>query len=245
MKIALMVAARTDARKQARELRRKGWTYDQIAEEVGCAKSSVSLWARDLPRPARDVAAHMDHMRSVRLRSLAEAEKEHRDALATARTTAQALSDEQLRTAGVALYWAEGMKDKGHPGRRAIQFTNSDPDVILVFLRWLELNDVARDRWRLHVAIHETADAARAKAFWAELTGVPAEDFNRTTVKRHNPLTNRRNTGDNYRGCLVVYVTKSNDLYRRMERAWYGIVGGAQRRVVEMPDSPPMQSPVV
>ncbi|NEA41662.1 hypothetical protein [Streptomyces sp. SID11385] len=240
MKIVPMVAARTDARDRARELRLKGWTYDQIVEEVGCAKSSVSLWVRDLPRPARDMNAHMDHMRSVRLRSLAEAEKEHRDAITKARAAAEALSDEQLQTAGVALYWAEGMKDKGRASRRAIQFTNSDPNVILVFLRWLELHEVARDRWHLHLAIHETADAEGAKTFWAELTGVPAEEFTRTTIKRHNPLTNRQNTGDNYRGCLVVYVTKSNDLYRRMERAWYGIVGGAQRRVVEMSDSPPM-----
>ncbi|NED93553.1 hypothetical protein G3I76_77650, partial [Streptomyces sp. SID11233] len=95
--------------------------------------------------------------------------------------------------------WAEGMKDKGRASRRAIQFTNSDPNVILVFLRWLELHEVARDRWHLHLAIHETADAEGAKTFWAELTGVPAEEFTRTTIKRHNPLTNRQNTGDNYR----------------------------------------------
>ncbi|MHC3430395.1 hypothetical protein ACLQ15_31800, partial [Streptomyces sp. DT18] len=72
----------------------------------------------------------------MRLRSLAAAEKEHRAALATARTTAQALSDEQLRTAGVALSWAEGLTDKGPPGRRAGQFTASDPAVLLVCLRW-------------------------------------------------------------------------------------------------------------
>ncbi|WP_433341527.1 hypothetical protein [Streptomyces sp. CA-253872] len=245
MKIALMVAARTDARDRARELRLKGWTYDRIAKEVGCAKSSVSLWVRDLPKPARDVAAHMDHMRSVRLRSLAEDEKAHREAVQQAREHAEALSDEQLRAIGVALYWAEGSKSKEHDPRRCVQFVNSDPNVILVFLRWLELNDVTRDRWRLHVAIHETADAEHAKAFWAALTGVPAGDFNRTTIKRHNPRTNRKNTAENYRGCLVIYVLKGADLYRRTEQAWYGIVGGAQRRTVEMPDSPPMQSPVV
>ncbi|MET8556775.1 hypothetical protein ABZV64_17700 [Streptomyces sp. NPDC004959] len=238
MKIVHMVAARTDARKKARELRLKGWTYDRIVEEVGCSKSSVSLWVRDLPKPERDIAAHMDHMRSVRLRSLADEEEAHQEAVRHAREYAETLSDERLQAVGVALYWAEGSKSKDHATRRCIQFVNSDPDVILVFLRWLELNDVSRDRWRLHVAIHETADAERAKAFWADLTGIPAEDFTRPHIKRHNPLTNRKNTGNNYRGCLVVYVAKSADLYRRMERAWYGIVGGAQRRAVEMSDSP-------
>ncbi|MCW2607199.1 MAG: hypothetical protein JWO60_1892 [Frankiales bacterium] len=43
--------ARDDARDLARQLRRAGWTYDQIARELGVAKSSCSLWLRDLPRP--------------------------------------------------------------------------------------------------------------------------------------------------------------------------------------------------
>lgn len=40
-------------RARARELRLQGWTYDQIEVELGCSKSSVSLWVRDLPRPER------------------------------------------------------------------------------------------------------------------------------------------------------------------------------------------------
>ncbi|MFD7879961.1 hypothetical protein ACFV5G_38800 [Streptomyces sp. NPDC059766] len=51
--------------------------------------------------------------------------------------------------------------------------------------------------------------------------------FQRATLKRHNPRTNRKNTGEAYHGCLIVYVTKSAELYRRMEGAWYGIVLGA------------------
>ncbi|GAA1418291.1 hypothetical protein GCM10009601_13600 [Streptomyces thermospinosisporus] len=45
--------AKDDLREKARELRLKGWTYDQIQLELGCSKSSISLWVRDLPRPER------------------------------------------------------------------------------------------------------------------------------------------------------------------------------------------------
>lgn len=44
--------AKDDLRAKARELRLQGMTYDQIQVELGCSKSSISLWARDLPRPA-------------------------------------------------------------------------------------------------------------------------------------------------------------------------------------------------
>jgi hypothetical protein len=43
--------AKDDLREKARELRLQGWTYDQIEAELGCSRSSVSLWVRDLPKP--------------------------------------------------------------------------------------------------------------------------------------------------------------------------------------------------
>ncbi|MET7540767.1 hypothetical protein [Streptomyces sp. NPDC005507] len=43
--------AKDDLRAQARELRRPGRTYNEIQAELGCSKSSVSLWVRDMPKP--------------------------------------------------------------------------------------------------------------------------------------------------------------------------------------------------
>lgn len=43
--------AKDDLREKARELRRQGMTYDRIQVELGCSKSSISLWVRDLPKP--------------------------------------------------------------------------------------------------------------------------------------------------------------------------------------------------
>jgi hypothetical protein len=77
-------------------------------------------------------------------------------------------------------------------------------------------------------AFIESADTSEAERFWAALAGVDPSTFQPATPKRHNPKTVRKNVGEAYRGCLVIYVTKSADLYRRMEGAWYGIVLGAQ-----------------
>jgi hypothetical protein len=44
--------AKDPLRDKARELREHGLNYNQIAAELGVSKSSVSLWVRDLPRPA-------------------------------------------------------------------------------------------------------------------------------------------------------------------------------------------------
>lgn len=90
---------------------------------------------------------------------------------------------------------------------------------------------VERERLRFRLNIHESADVVAAEAFWAEPVGVDASRFQRTVLRKHNPRTNRKNTVASYRGCLAAYVTKSADLYRRMEGAWYGIVLGADSAI--------------
>ncbi|MFF6872128.1 helix-turn-helix domain-containing protein [Streptomyces sp. NPDC007910] len=221
--------AKDDLRARARELRLEGWTYDRIQAELGCSKSSISLWVRDLPKPEPRYTEEERRARMnaglARLRATQDEERQETKRLA--HESVGALSDRELFIAGVTLYWAEGTKDKTYRRREVLQFINSDPNVITLYLRWLDLLGVTPDRLRFRVGIHESADVAEAERFWAELAGVDASTFQRATLKRHNPKTVRKNTAEAYRGCLVVYVTGGSELYRRMEGAWYGIVEAA------------------
>lgn len=99
--------------------------------------------------------------------------------------------------------------------------------MIKVFLKWHDLLRVDRERLRFTVMIHENADVEGAERYWAALVGADTSAFGKTTLKKHNPRTVRKNTADTYRGCLVIKVLKSADLYRRIEGTWYGIVLGA------------------
>jgi transcriptional regulator with XRE-family HTH domain len=213
-------------RERARALRRAGRTYDEIVAELGVSKSSVSLWVRDLPKPGR--AEHA--------RAMAEARwGPHRRKRAIVRqqtklTAANAigrLTDRELFLVGVGLYWAEGTKSKPHRLDERVTFVNSDPEMITLYLAWLALLGVEPERLRFRVMIHESADVAGAERHWADLVGVDVTVLERTTLKKHNPVTVRKNTGEAYRGCLVVRVLGSADLYRRIEGWWYGIVVGA------------------
>ncbi|MGG2462543.1 hypothetical protein ACO0M4_22450 [Streptomyces sp. RGM 3693] len=223
--------AKDDVRAQARELRKQGMTYDQIQLELGCSKSSISLWVRDLPKPERRPASEQariagrkrwDHELAVR-----DEERQRTKGAATAEVGA--MSDRELLFAGAALYWAEGTKDKPYARREYVVFVNSDPGVIQVFLSWLRLLGVEPERLHYRVMIHVTADVAAAERYWAGLVGVDVSALQKTTIKKHNPKTVRKNTGEGYYGCLVIRVLQSADLYRRIEGWWYGIVLGAKR----------------
>ncbi|MEY7980393.1 hypothetical protein AB8O53_29240 [Streptomyces pilosus] len=222
--------AKDDLREKARELRLQGWTYDRIQVELGCSKGSISLWVRDLPKPERKRSR--EEASAIAKRgwepTLRRREEERQRTRAAAASEIGALADRELFTIGVALYWAEGSKSKSYSRRERITFVNSDPDVITVFLAWLALLDVDPATLRFAVQIHESADVGAAERYWARHVGIDTADLMKTTLKRHNPRTNRKNTGDAYHGCLRVDVRNGAELYRRIEGWWYGIVGAVR-----------------
>ncbi|GGY23032.1 hypothetical protein [Streptomyces djakartensis] len=223
--------AKDDLRERARELRLQGWTYDQIQVELGCSKSSISLWVRDLPKPERkrtpeeaSAIARRGWEVTMRMR-----DEERQRAKEAAKQAVGILSPRELFLLGVGLYWAEGGKDKPYDRRENVCFVNSDPGMIEVFLAWLNLLGVERDLLRFTVMIHESADVSGAERYWADLVDAPETAFYKTTLKKHNPKTRRKNIGDDYRGCLAIRVLKGADLYRRIEGSWYGIVESARK----------------
>jgi len=137
------------------------------------------------------------------------------------------LTDREFLIAGAIAYWCEGSKNK--PYRRPdnkVTFVNSDPSLVLFFLRFLGVAGIERERIRCQVAIHESADVAAAQRFWQQVTGLPSEQFRRPVLKRHNPKTTRKNTGDAYHGCLAISVGRPTEFYRQIE-GWACAVMGS------------------
>ena len=225
--------AKDELRAKAREMRIEGRTYDEIEEALGVARSSVSLWVRDLPRPPRrkpsgDRQAYMERVCWGPRRELRD--QERRDAKSLAADEIGQLTERELFIIGVALYWSEGAKDKEYSLRECVTLVNSDPGLINVYLAWLDLLAVDRAQLRFRVQIHESADVEAAEGFWAQLVGVSVDSLQRSTLKKHNPRTVRRNIGADYKGCLVIKVLGGADLYRRIEGWWSGLVVEVERR---------------
>ncbi|MCW2778248.1 MAG: Resolvase helix-turn-helix domain protein [Frankiales bacterium] len=283
--------ARDDARTRAEELRGQGWTYDEIARELGVAKSSCSLWLRHLPRPEpvpsepdlvvdrpegaaeRRALARRLREQGASLRVVGKAlgvstttasawcrdivppvvsprggSAEHVRAMAESRWAPLRAARDQRRAlvheqAGVELgsvtprdllialavsYWCEGAKSKPWRPVERVVWMNSDPGLVTLFLRGLEEAGVDRQRISFRLSIHEAADEAAARAWWARHVGVDPEAFARTTVKRHNPVTTRHRTDGTYRGCLTVSVRQSRELYQYLDGLVRALVGACE-----------------
>ncbi|NGM12303.1 helix-turn-helix domain-containing protein [Verrucosispora sioxanthis] len=216
--------AKDDLRTEAVALRSTGHAVPEIARRLGVSRSTAYLWVRHIPLK-RDPEEERERRRA-HSKTMADARwADHRRARDEARAEAHAvaakmvgqLDERDLLIVGAAVYWCEGTKSK--PWRRDdhVQFVNSDPGLLALFLRFLEVCGVDPAVPTYRVSIHETADPDAAAEWWAVKLGVPRERFRRATLKKHKPATVRRNTGDEYRGCLVINVPRSRELYWRIE----------------------------
>jgi transcriptional regulator with XRE-family HTH domain len=220
--------AKDDERAEARKLRAEGLAYAEIAAKLGVSKSSISLWIRDMPRPDGLSPEERRKRSAEGLRRFWERERAHRDEFraATAREIGE-LTDHEVLIAGSVAYWCEGTKSK--PWRNdadRVVFMNSDPRLVRLFLRFLDVAGIPQADLILRVHIHESADAAAAQRFWEEATGVKTDLFKAPSLKRHNPKTVRKNTGEGYHGCLRLEVRRSGEFYRRIE-GWVSAVTSA------------------
>jgi predicted transcriptional regulator len=207
---------------RARELRDRGMSYDQIAAELAVAKSTVSAWVHDMPRPERLSYEECARRQTAAVDAYWGAERARRERArevvrAGAQETIGPLTNREVLIAGAVSYWCEGTKSKPYRRSNGVNFINSDPRLIKFYLAFLRTAGVTRDQLAFTVSIHESANLADATKFWLEVTDAEPGQFRAPNLKRHNPRTVRLSTGDDYHGCLRVDVLRSGPLYKQIE----------------------------
>lgn len=157
-----------ELKEKARLMRAEGRTLQDIADTLHVAKSSVSLWVRDVPfepgarRPSPNRRPHPQHL--AKLAEIAECNRAGIERVGV-------LSEAAFLAAGVALYAGEGAKG-------SLVFANMNPDMIRLFCAWLRrFFDIDESRLRVRVYLHEGLDLDAAESFWSEVTAVPRSQF--------------------------------------------------------------------
>ena len=229
--------AKDDLRALAVELRLQGTSVPKIAVALGVARSTAFRWTQHIPLDFNEEAAerrkaHSKAMTDARWADYRVQRDEERDRVTTgAMRTVGGLSKREVLLLGAAIYWCEGEKSKPwRPNSNRVQFVNSDPVLVRLFIKFVQQLGYPREAQSYRIAIHESGDVERARAWWSDQLGVPASLLLRTTLKRHNPATVRHNSGDHYHGCVVVQVLKARQLYWRIEGIMRGMAKAVDRR---------------
>jgi len=207
-------------RERAITLRKKGYTYKEIQIEVPVAKSSLSLWLKDLPLTKTEKAALKDRKDNqisrgrtkvagiLRQRRL-NREKLH---LEEARQLFNKYQSDPLFFTGIALYWAEGGKRTNQ-----WQFINSDLDMQRVMLLWLlKYPEIKKSEIYFRLYVHKAYISENCEEWWQKQLRVTNNKFLKTVVKPSGLGIKKR---PQYKGCLRIEVRNSKSLLNMM-RFW-------------------------
>ena len=163
----------------------------ELAALLGVSRSSISLWVRDIELTAEQYEALRGRMGAridgSRANALIARER-RRQAQAGGR--ARAKRSELLHAIGCMLFWAEGSR-----GRNAVEFVNSDPEMIRLFVNFLRSCYAVPDT-KIAVTCNLFADhEARQRDiedFWLRLVRLPRSRLRKSSVNRYSKYSQKK-----------------------------------------------------
>ena len=226
--------AKIKEKHKALELRRKGRSINEIAEKLDISKSTVSGWCRNVQLDPKQIERLAKRQESGsykgRMKFLERIRKERIKEVALLRKQGineiGKLSKKDLFIAGVAMYWSEGYT---YSGGEQVGFTNSDPKMILLMLKWFkEICKVSDDNISLQVKINKIhrGRIKEVENYWSNLTKIPAGQFNKTVLIKSRTKKIYPNPNAHY-GTLRVTVRKGTKLRRKINGWIEGLARGA------------------
>jgi predicted transcriptional regulator len=162
-------------KEKARQMRKEGSSIGDIAKELTVSKSSVSVWVRDIVLTEEQENALKAQKKQWGGRN--EGSKKTRHLAMEKRIAYQQIGREQARKGsslhlmGCMLYWAEGAKS-----RNTVNFVNSDPAMILLFIRFLRQElQVKNEDIAIHIVCHATEEVQKTHIgqYWCNLINLP------------------------------------------------------------------------
>ena len=182
-------------RRKARILRSKGFSLKQITRELRIAKSSASIWVRDVKLSNAQIkrlkARHtaLDVIERRRKTRLTHEDARREKIIEQAAKRVPDLVKNNLWLLGVALYWGEGRKTQ------YVGFTNSDPKMIRIIMRFFrEACRVPEQKFRGHIHIHPHLDHYAAEKYWSRVSGISLHKFYKTYRIPNKSSKNKRDT---------------------------------------------------
>ena len=200
---------------KVRELRSKGYSLNQIHKITNVPISTICMWTGDI-RLSEDQRNRLQrHTQKalqagrIRVQLLRKEQKNdlqislHQQGVKQVGT----LTNHELLLVGVALYWAEGFKNK-HEHR--LGFCNSDPKMIIFYIKWLEKSfGVKKDRIIARLTLNESYrdKTAEIESYWLKIIGLSKNQFTKTFYQQAK--WKKQFNDDNYHGVLRIHAKDS------------------------------------
>ncbi|MDP2704912.1 MAG: hypothetical protein U1D31_02080 [Patescibacteria group bacterium] len=201
----------------AHTLRREGKSILYISQQLNIAKSTVSVWCKDITLTSFQksqlhknsiIAGHKGRMIGAMQNHLKKLQTIETYRIEAEKNVGRLSAREQLLL-GTALYWAEG-------GRKSsgFSFVNSDPNMIAFISKWLQGSfQIQKEDFIPRIYINELHKprAEKILKFWSALLQLPRNQFRRISFIKTKQKKMYENY-DNYYGMLALKIRRSTNL---------------------------------
>lgn len=197
--------AKNDLKQKAIELRKSGASYSEIKKKVNVSKSSLSLWLKNMPLSKERISQLRDKnpQRIERYRNtmLEKRNKKMKIVLNEVSLKIKKISKRDLLIGGIFLYMGEGSKTT--KGTTAL--TNTNPKILKLFIDWLYLHEVPKDKIKIQLHLYEDMDIEKQILFWVKTLGISKKQFRKPHIKstNSNSLSYKNQQGQGT--CTVLY----------------------------------------
>ncbi|MEO8637897.1 MAG: hypothetical protein ABI430_03290 [Candidatus Taylorbacteria bacterium] len=203
-------------RSDAIRLRKLGHSYRDIQAKVPVGKSTLSLWLSGLHLTDMERALLKKRVIEQKGSGIVSASRANRMRKSVREKKVHEIARQEFKEnirdkfffVGIALYWAEGGKRSG-----CFQFVNSDPDMALLMIKWVERYlRIPKNGLKYKLFIHKPYEHDKVDKLWSQIIQVPAHVFLKTIYgsgkkeTRKNPI---------YNGSLMI-KTGGVDVLRKL-----------------------------
>lgn len=204
---------------KAIELRKLGYSYKEIIKHIAVGKSTLSGWLKNIKMTQEQSKNLENRLKDAQTRGRAKSSvvnKEKRlarenEVFIEAKEKFNSFVTHPLFIPGIILYWAEGARKAG-----IFQFVNSDPDMVKLMLKWIDLfMEIDKSELRYRLFMHEPYCNENCEGFWANFLGISESLFQKTILK---PTPHKVKKNPIYKGCFRVTIGKKYNL--RKVLAW-------------------------
>ncbi len=168
-------------------LRKEGKSYSEILRILNLpSKGTLSLWFKNIKLNKTEQIRLSKNMKLAVDRGLDKFNQNRSKRILNENSQAKEdglkeigkISKRELLLIGTTLYWGEGSKADYSWSSKSIIFTNSDPSMISVFMRFIrEIWKIDEQRIRAGIHIYSNIDPCEAKKYWADITKLPTDRF--------------------------------------------------------------------
>jgi transposase-like protein len=199
-------------KEKARELRKNGYSLSEICKELSVAKSSVSVWVRDIILTLEQKSELQE--RGGISENLRKASELRKDYFLKLRLKYQeegrnlAKKNMPLHMCGCIMIWCEGGKL-----RNSIELTNSDIFMHKLFIKFLKkFYKVKNEEITISINAHDANGISieDIENYWVTGLELKKENLRKTTLNRYSHFSQKKKIGKLPYGTCRLMVNRTD-----------------------------------